>query len=90
MIKETYHPNAYLSHKKNVKLGLKARTKVLNVLERTIGNAKTLAKEGGLAYGVAMYHLKLLEKEGIVSRKDHKPFEWVMTGKGQKRLDQSD
>ena len=86
MVKDVYHPNAYLSNIRNVRLGLAARTKILNVIEKTVGDAKTIAAEAGVPYAVAMHHLKLLLVEGIVSRKDRKPGIWVATGKGQKRL----
>lgn len=86
MIKEIFHPNAYLASIKNMKLGLRARTKALNVLEKLSGDAKTIAKEAGLPYGVAMHHLKLLATEGIIHRKGSRPYTWALTGRGQKRL----
>ena len=86
MVKDIYHPNAYLSNIRNVRLGLKARTKILNVMEQTVGDAKTIATQTGLSYGVTVHHLKLLGAEEIVDRKDHKPCIWMTTGKGQKRL----
>jgi hypothetical protein len=86
MVKDVYHPNAYLSSIRNVRLGLAARTKILNVLEKTIGDARTIATQAGLSYGVTVHHLKLLAVEEIVDRKDHKPCIWATTGKGQKRL----
>ena len=86
MFKETYHPNAYLENIKNIRLGLRARTRVLNVLERLSANAKTVAKEAEMPYGVVMHHLRLLETEGIVERKGSKPYGWMLTGAGQKRL----
>ena len=86
MYREAYHPNAYLSAIKNIRLGLRARTKILNILERLSVNAKTIAKETGMPYGVVMHHLRLLEAEGIVERRGSKPHVWVLTGLGQKRL----
>jgi len=86
MAKETYHPNAYLSSIKNIKRGLKARTQVLNVLERHSADAKTVGSEARISYAVAMHHLKLLKSEGIVERKGDKPYVWMLTGLGQKRL----
>jgi predicted transcriptional regulator len=87
MLKETYHPNAYLTRIKNTKLGLRARTRVLNVLEKLSGDAKEIAKESGLRYAVIMHHLKLLATEGIVGRKGSRPYVWGLTGMGQKRLE---
>jgi len=86
MVKEAYHPNAFLSNIKNIKLGLQARTKILSVLDRGSADAKTIAKETGMLYGVVMHHLRLLEAEGIVERKGSKPHAWVVTGLGQRRL----
>lgn len=86
MLKEVYHPNAYLVDFRNIKLGLRARTNVLNALERGSSDAKTIAKNTGMPYGVVMHHLKLLEVRGIVQRKGGKPSLWTLTGLGQKRL----
>ncbi len=86
MLKETYHPNAYLANLRNISLGLRARTRILNVLERGSGDAKTIAKGASMHYGVVMHHLKLLQSEGIVRREGGKPFVWALTGAGQKRL----
>jgi predicted transcriptional regulator len=89
MLKETYHPNAYLASIRNMKLGLRARTKILNALEKLSGDAKEVAKESGLCYGVVMHHLKLLAAEDIVQRKGSRPYVWGLTGMGQKRLETS-
>jgi len=86
MFREVYHPNAYLSNINNNRLGLRARTRILNVLERVSVDAKTIAKEAEMHYGVVMHHLRLLEREGRVERKHSKPHIWVLTGLGQKRL----
>ncbi len=86
MPKEPYHPNAYLSCIKNIKRGLKARTHILSTLEKSSANAKGVANETGMHYRVALHHLKLLQKEGIVERGSVKPYVWVLTGAGQKRL----
>jgi predicted transcriptional regulator len=86
MLKETYHPNAYMTNLRNTRLGLRARTKILNALERGSGTAKAVAKEAAIHYGVAMHHLKLLHSEGIVRRAGGKNAVWTITGAGQKRL----
>jgi DNA-binding transcriptional ArsR family regulator len=75
-----------LERVKNVKRGLKARTKILTALEKRSSDAAAMAKEKSLSYGVVMHHLRLLEKEGIVNRKGKRPYFWVLTGLGQKRL----
>jgi len=86
MLKETYHPNAYLANLRNVSLGLRARTKILNTLERGSSDAKKIANEAAMHYGVVMHHLKLLQSEGIVRRAGRRPSVWRLTGAGQKRL----
>jgi predicted ArsR family transcriptional regulator len=86
MTKETWHPNAYLSHIKNIKLGLRARTRVLNVLEKRSMEARAIADEAGMHYRVVVHHLNLLKAEGIVERRGTKPHIWKITGAGQKRL----
>jgi DNA-binding transcriptional ArsR family regulator len=86
MFREASHPKAYLSRIKNIKLGLQARTRILNVLDKSFVNARTISQETGMHYGVVMHHLRLLEAEGIVERKHSKPHIWVLTGIGQKRL----
>jgi len=86
MVKEVYHPNAYLADFRNVKPGLRARTHVLNALEKFSADAKTIAEHKGLSYGVVMHHLKLLETRGLVQRKGRRPSIWKLTGLGQKRL----
>jgi predicted transcriptional regulator len=75
-----------LERVKNVKRGLKTRTKILAALEKRSSNATAIAKEKALSYGVVIHHLRLLEKEGIVNRKGKRPYFWVLTGLGQKRL----
>jgi len=87
VLKETYHPNAYLTSLRNIRLGLRARTKILNVLEERSSDAKTVAKTADMHYGVVMHHLKLLQSEGIVRREGRKSSTWSLTGIGQKRLD---
>jgi len=69
-----------------VKSGLKARTIILNVLENQALDAVSIATEKSLSYGVVMHHLRLLENEGTVNRKGKRPYIWLLTGLGQKRL----
>jgi CRISPR/Cas system CMR subunit Cmr4 (Cas7 group RAMP superfamily) len=85
-IKEAFHPNAYLQHVKNVKSGLEARTKILEAIEKRVFVASSIAAEKSLSYGVVMHHLRLLENEGTVNRKGKRPYFWLLTGLGQKRL----
>jgi len=87
LVKETCHPNAYLSGIKNVAQGLRARTRLLDLLEiHPAEAAGDMGKKVGMNYGVVMHHLRLLEKEGLVERKSGKPIIWRLTGSGQRRL----
>jgi predicted ArsR family transcriptional regulator len=86
MLKKVFHPNAYLTTIKNVKRGLRARTRILYVLEKKSADARTTAKEAGLSYGAVLHHLRLLMMEDIVDRKGGRPYIWTLTGVGQKRL----
>lgn len=87
MAKLGHHPNAYLSRKRNVKRGLISRTKILKVLEDKGDNAQAVARESQLNYCVVLHHLRLLEAEGVVSRRNRRPIHWRMTGLGQQRLE---
>jgi predicted transcriptional regulator len=80
------HPNAYLQNVRNVNSGLKARSKILQMLESKPSTASIITVEATLTYGVVMHHLRLLENEGIIHRKGRRPYYWVVTGLGQKRL----
>jgi len=71
---------------KNVKSGVNARTRILNALETRESAATAIAKSKSLSYGVVMHHLRLLECDGTVSRKGKRPYVWLLTGLGQKRL----
>jgi len=86
MFKAAYNPKAYLESIKNIKQGLQARTRILDVLEKLSVEAKAVAQEAEMPYGVVMHHLRLLEAEGIVERRGSKPHVWLLTGLGQKRL----
>lgn len=86
MVKEDYHPNAYLIDFRNVKPGLRARTRILNALEKISAEAKAVAKQTRLNYGVVIHHLKLLEARRLVKRIGRRPSVWTLTGLGQKRL----
>ena len=82
-----FHPNAYLSEKRNVRRGLVARTKILRALEEEGATARVLAKEATLNYKVVLHHLRLLQAERIATHKtSKKPYSWELTGAGQQRL----
>ena len=86
MFRVTYHPNAFLNSKKNIKPGLVARTKILAVLETQVSNTKKILKKTELGYSVVLYHLHLLETESIVRHRGKGKYLWGLTGVGQQRL----
>ena len=87
MNQRAHHPNAFLPEIKNVGRGLKARTLILEVLEKEPSGAKTIIRNTQLHYRIIIYHLKLLKNANIVERKaGKKPYIWTLTGAGQKRL----
>lgn len=85
-----YHPNAYLERKRNVVRGLNARTKILKVLARSTAatTIKAVSKFAAMSYPSSFHHLRLLEEEEIVKREGKRPYKWILTGKGQKGLDE--
>lgn len=86
MLRERYHPNAYLTSVRNVRRGLEARTRILSVLDARSGDARTVADKAAMHYGVVLHHLKLLRSEGIVRREGVRSSIWATTGVGQRRL----
>jgi predicted transcriptional regulator len=86
MFKGVYHPNAFLSAKRNIRPGLVARTKIVLLLEKESLNTKALVQQTRLSYSSVRYHLRLLEAEKIISHKGNKPYSWELTGVGQQRL----
>jgi DNA-binding transcriptional ArsR family regulator len=81
-----FHPNAYLKNVHNVRCGLVARTKLLELLENQFCSASELANKTGLSYSVVMYHMRLLYRDGIVEHKGCRRYIWLSTGVGQTRL----
>ena len=82
-----FHPKAYLTTKRNVSKGLRARTKILEAIEKQSSWVNTVAVETGLSYSSIRYHLRTLRKEGIVeSTERRRPRTWKLTNLGQQRL----
>jgi predicted transcriptional regulator len=86
MFRLHYHPNAFLSLKRNVQPGLSARTQIISVLETRASTARKISQEAGLSYAAVLYHLHLLEAEKIVTRRGRRLYVWELTGVGQQRL----
>ena len=87
MFKISFDPNAYLVRKRNVRLGLTARTKILESVREQASSIKDIGRQSGLKYAVVLYHLRLLEEEKVIRRGGEKrPYTWSLTGVGQKRI----
>ena len=86
MLKGDYHPKAFLSLKRNVQLGLIARTKILLFLEKGSSNTKEILKESKLSYASVLHHLHLLETDNTLMHKGKRLYVWELTGAGQQRL----
>jgi predicted transcriptional regulator len=85
-MKANFHPKAFLSHKRNVKLGLVARTRILSELEKSPAKAKEIAETSKLSYKIVLHHVHLLEVEKVTTRSGNRPYVWQLTGVGQQRL----
>ena len=86
MARNEMHPKAYLATKRNVKTGLRARSKILFVLEETKRSASDIAKRSSLGYDCIIYHLRSMRKERLVERTRQRPYVWTLTRFGQQRL----
>lgn len=63
-----YHPNAYLPNIRDLKPRLKSRSKVLNFLKSRPKTARRISERTKLTYWNTLYHLKLIERFGVVQR----------------------
>jgi len=69
-----------------VNRGLTVRTSIILSLEESQKTARNLSKILGIKYSSVLHHLRLMEEEHIVTRYNKKPYTWMLTGAGQKRL----
>ena len=86
MFKEAYHPKAYLSSRRNVRLGVVARTKIILRLETSESSVRDIAQSTQLSSATVRHHIHLLEAERILLRTGKKPYVWGLTGAGQQRI----
>mgnify|MGYP001080111302 CR=1 FL=1 len=89
MAKTEIHPKAYLASKRNVKAGLRSRSKILFLLERAKTGASDISKQSGLGYACVVYHLRSMRKEHLVERSGQRPYVWAVTKFGQQWLNGS-
>jgi predicted transcriptional regulator len=82
-----FHPKAYLVHKRNIKAGLDARSKIIQALESGNKTIKEICEETGLNYSKVIYHIKLLLNEKIIKKINKtKPYSLTLTEFGQQKL----
>jgi predicted transcriptional regulator len=86
MARNELHPKAHLATKRNVKAGLRARSKILFVLEEAKRGVSDISKGSGLGYDCVIYHLRSMKKERLVERSRQRPYVWTLTMYGQQRL----
>jgi predicted transcriptional regulator len=86
MFRQPYHPNAFLTSKRNIHPGLVARTKIIILLETNVATTKTISQKTGLSPSGVLYHLHLLETETILRHKGGRSYVWQLTGVGQQTL----
>lgn len=86
----SFHPKAFLSQKRNVKLGLVGRTRILVILEKSPAKVKEIADASKLSYRTVAHHLRLLESEKVTTRTGNRPYIWQLTGVGQQRLNNTE
>ena len=86
MLRQPYHPNAFLTSKRNIHPGLVARTKIIAFLETDVSTTRKIAQKTGLSHSGVLYHLHLLEKENILQHKGARSYVWQLTGVGQQTL----
>ena len=58
--------------------------------DRTELTIKTISESAAMSYSSSFHHLRLLEAEKIVKREGKRPYKWMVTGKGQRSLDEVD
>ncbi|MBS7609079.1 winged helix-turn-helix transcriptional regulator [Candidatus Bathyarchaeota archaeon] len=83
---DPFEPEAFLRSMRNVRPGLRTRSKIVKILR--IGNytAMQIASLGGMSYRSALNHLKALEKEKIAMKTGSRPSKWSLTGAGQQSV----
>jgi predicted transcriptional regulator len=84
---QQFHPKAFLTRRRNVKAGLRARSLILSCLEGGPKNTREICREPGLSYPKVAYHLKSLATERLVTSGGKRPYIWTITKYGQQALE---
>lgn len=76
-------PKSILRSIRNVKRGVKARSRIIRALKNGKVHVSAISLSSGLSRSTVRMHLKRMLNEGIVARSGKKPYRWELTGKGQ-------
>ncbi|MEM2925969.1 MAG: winged helix-turn-helix domain-containing protein [Candidatus Bathyarchaeia archaeon] len=81
-----FEPEAFLRSLRNVRPGLRTRSKIVRILRIGSYTAMQIASIGGMSYRSALNHLRALEREKIAIRTRSRPSKWSLTGAGQQSV----
>ncbi|MEM3047263.1 MAG: winged helix-turn-helix domain-containing protein, partial [Candidatus Bathyarchaeia archaeon] len=79
-------PQSYLAFIRNVRPGLKARTRIIASLRRGGRSAREVASETGLSYRSVLAHLNAMRRGRVVKREGKRPHSWSLTSYGQQPI----
>ncbi len=83
-MQEEIEPQAYLRNLRNVRRGLRARSKITrNMRDNGTNKSREIARAAGLSYGAAMRHIRHMKEEHIVEKSKAG---WSLTGLGQQAV----
>jgi DNA-binding transcriptional ArsR family regulator len=81
-----FEPEAFLRSLRNIRPGLRARSKIVKILKIGSHTAMQVASISGMSYRSVLNHLKALERDKIAIRTASKPSKWSLTGVGQQSV----
>ena len=79
-------PQSYLMFIRNVRPGLKARTRIITSLRKRAMPARELVAETGLSYRSVLSHLNAMRRGRVVRKEGRRPYSWSLTGYGQQAV----
>ncbi len=83
-MQERIEPEAYLRSLRNVRRGLRARSRLISAVRNGKSTkGQEISREAGLSYGAAMRHLRNMKAERIVEKNKSG---WRLTGLGQRAV----
>ncbi|MBS7246702.1 MAG: winged helix-turn-helix domain-containing protein [Candidatus Jordarchaeales archaeon] len=81
-------PQAVLRTKRNVQQGVSTRSRIIQAIMTSPKTAREIAEELSVSYNAVLRHLKIMEKEKIVTCNHEDGSRWKPTGLGQQPLQQ--